>query len=139
MLVPLEAASVTHDAGKIAIPEDVINYTGRYAPEQRLAMQVHTTRGAELLRESHAPQTSINVALYHHQRYDGDSRGYPEIGLAGEDIPLEARMAAIVDVLDALLSRRSYKTEMNMAAALAEMRADVGHFDPELTRTFLGG
>ena len=136
-LVAMEGYAVGHDSGKTGISKDTINFPGRYNEAQRLEMQAHTKYGDILLR-GHGPDGAANVALYHHQRFDGGPKGYPDPELRGKDIPEEARMIAVVDVLDALLSKRSYKAEMSMREAVAEMQSDVGHFDPDLTRSFLG-
>ena len=76
-----------------------------------------------------------DIAVYHHERWDGT--GYPE-GLSGEDIPLCARIMAIADVYDALVSKRCYKEAMTVEEAVAEIKREAGsHFDPELTDVFL--
>ena len=100
-------------------------------------MRRHTSIGAAILAGSASPliQLAETIALTHHERWDGT--GYP-VGLAGEEIPLPGRIAAVCDVFDALLARRPYKERWSLEDALAEMRSLAGtHFDPDLTRAFL--
>ncbi len=102
-----------HDIGKVAIPDSILLKPGKLTPEEFEIMKTHTTKGAETLEEVNKRfgsndfiKMGIDIAKYHHERWDG--KGYPE-GLAGENIPLSARIMAIADVYDALSSRRTYK------------------------------
>ena len=100
-------------------------------------MRRHTTIGADLLAGSSSPllRTAESIARTHHEHWDGN--GYP-LGLAGEDIPLVGRIAAICDVFDALTTERPYKAAWTVEAALGHIDAARGvHFDPELAGTFI--
>ena len=114
-------AAPMHDLGKIAVDDAVLRFEGRYNDEQYAKMKKHAAEGArivhEILKETDDYDFHIlaeNVAHYHHERWDGS--GYPE-GLKGEQIPLEARIMAIADVYDALVSKRCYKESMPFADA----------------------
>jgi CHASE2 domain-containing sensor protein len=141
-LPPAEAelighASAMHDVGKIGIPDRVLLKPGRLDPDEWALMQSHTTIGAEILAGSNSAllQVAEEIALTHHERYDGT--GYPH-GLAGEAIPLAARITAICDVFDALRSERVYKAPWSLDDALAELAAQRGrHFDPAMVDAFL--
>ena len=126
-----------HDVGKIGIPDRVLLKPGMLDAEEWALMQSHATIGAEILAGSGSPllQLAETIALMHHERFDGT--GYPA-GLAGEAIPLPARITAICDVFDALLSNRVYKQRCTMADTIAELRSQRGrHFDPALVDAFL--
>jgi CHASE2 domain-containing sensor protein len=130
-------ASIAHDIGKIGIPDSILLKQGPLEPAEREQMQAHTVIGGRLLAGSDNPlvQTAHEIALTHHERWDGT--GYPA-GLAGEDIPLSGRICAVVDVYDALLSRRRYKAAWGLDDVLAELRRGRGtHFDPRLVDAFL--
>jgi CHASE2 domain-containing sensor protein len=128
----IERASLLHDVGKIGIPDDILHKPGRLTDSERAVMQTHTSIGAELLADSSSPllRTAEAIARTHHERWDGT--GYPA-GLAGEEIPLAGRIAAICDVFDALLTERPYKRAWTLEETLAYIGAERGrHFDPEL-------
>jgi CHASE2 domain-containing sensor protein len=130
-------ASAMHDVGKIGIPDRVLLKPGRLDAEEWALMQSHTTIGAEILAGSNSAllQIAEEIALMHHERYDGT--GYPR-GLAGEAIPLGARITAICDVFDALRSQRVYKERWTIDDTVAELAAQRGrHFDPALVDAFL--
>lgn len=138
----LREAAPLHDIGKIVIPDKILQKPGIYTPEERLAMQKHAPAGGKLirknmhqLREKAFVDTAYIVATYHHERWNGS--GYPE-GLAGFDIPLEARIIAIADVFDALTSKRSYKEPISFEDALKIMFNGSGSdFEPCLIEAFL--
>ena len=113
-------ASAMHDVGKIGIPDRVLLKPGKLDAEEWALMQSHTTIGAEILAGSSSAllQIAEEIALTHHERYDGT--GYPQ-GLAGEAIPLGARITAICDVFDALRSQRVYKDRWTIDDAVAEL------------------
>ncbi len=100
-------------------------------------MKTHPEVGLEILKSlPFLPQAALHVVLYHHERWDGS--GYPR-GLKGEEIPLEARIFAVVDVYDALLSERPYKRAWTPEEAKKELRAQAGRsLDPEVVEAFLG-
>jgi CHASE2 domain-containing sensor protein len=130
-------ASVAHDIGKIGISDGILLKRGALDDDEREIMKTHTTIGARLLAGSPNPlvQMAETIAISHHERWDGT--GYPR-GLSGEQIPLPGRICAIVDVYDALLSRRSYKDAWRPEDVLAEIRRGRGsHFDPALVDAFL--
>ena len=132
----LELAAPMHDTGKIAIPDAILRKPGKLDEAEWVVMKTHTTIGHQILRKSHAPvfQLAAEVALNHHERWDGS--GYPA-DLAGEAIPESARIVAIVDVFDALTMKRPYKDAWSVERALQTMVAESGkHFDPCLFATF---
>ena len=134
--------SVLHDIGKVGIDDDVLRKPGRLTDTERQHMQTHTVIGGECLRDieqrlgsSNFLQTAREIAFSHHERWDGT--GYP-FGLAGEQIPLSARIVAIVDVYDALSSKRVYKDALPHAQCVQTIREGAGaHFDPELVVIWL--
>jgi CHASE2 domain-containing sensor protein len=133
----LRHASAMHDIGKIGIPDRILQKPGRLDPAEWEEMKTHTTVGAHILAGSRAPLIKMaeTIALTHHERWDGS--GYPN-GLAGEEIPLVGRIAAICDVFDALISERPYKRAWPLAEALAEIERGGGsHFDPTLVEKFM--
>lgn len=135
-------ASILHDIGKIAIPENILLKPGPLDPEERKVMETHAVLGSEILlrasrRSDNAEllRMAAEIARSHHERYDGT--GYPE-GLAGEEIPLSARIVALVDVFDALTSLRPYKKEWPLERAIEMIRSGSGsHFDPAVVDAFL--
>ena len=132
-------AAAMHDVGKIGVPDEIVMFHGRYDQEQRAKMQAHTLIGAQILRNAQSPllQVARNVALYHHERWDGT--GYPE-GLKGEEIPIEARITAVADVLDALYNRRRYKDAWPWDIVVQEIVDGAGtHFDPKVVDAFVAG
>lgn len=132
----IRIASPLHDVGKIAIPDAVLLKPGALSPEERIVMERHAEIGHEILAGSDSPLLDLaaEIALSHHERWDGD--GYPN-GLKGNAIPIEGRMAAIADVFDALTSDRVYRPAMTVERALAIMSEGRGaHFDPELLDLF---
>lgn len=135
----LARAAPLHDIGKVSTPDAVLLKPGRLTADEWVVMKQHTTAGAALLQRAidrlgasagqllHFGQ---QIARHHHERWDGT--GYPD-GLAGDAIPLAARLMAVADVYDALISRRPYKEPMPHAEAMALIRAGAGgHFDPRL-------
>jgi len=130
LLELLGPAAALHDIGKIAIPDSILRKPGPLTPDEFAVMQTHTTIGARMLAGSRFPvlQTASAIALTHHERFDG--AGYP-VGLAGDGIPIEGRIAAVADVFDALTSNRVYRPAFERAVALEMMREESGEqFDP---------
>ena len=135
-------AAPMHDLGKIAVDDAVLRKPGRFTPEEFELMKTHASEGARIVREilkgtddPEFQRVAENVAHYHHERWDGS--GYPE-GLAGEKIPLEARIMAVADVYDALVSKRVYKESMPFDKAHAIIMDGMGkHFDPRLASAYL--
>ena len=130
-------ASIAHDIGKIGISDSILLKAGPLEPNEWETMKTHTTLGAQLLAGSPNPliQMAEKIAISHHERWDGG--GYPH-GLRGDEIPIAGRICAIVDVYDALMSKRRYKEAWDPADVLAEIARGSGtHFDPALTAAFL--
>ena len=135
-------AAPMHDLGKIAVDDEILRKPGRYTPEEYEQMKVHAGKGAEIvgkalngLEDEHFMEIAKNIARFHHEKWNG--AGYPE-GLAGEDIPLEARIMALADVFDALVSKRCYKDKYTYDKAFEIMKESMGsHFDPKLGEVFL--
>ncbi len=130
-------AAPMHDVGKIGIPDAVLQKPGPLDEREWEIMRRHPDIGAEILGAHQSGLLSIarRIAQAHHEKWDGS--GYPQ-GLAGEDIPLEARIVAIADVFDALTSVRPYKSAWSIERAAEHLRANAGkHFDPRLVELFL--
>jgi putative two-component system response regulator len=133
----LELASVLHDVGKSMIPESILLKPGPLTIDERLAIETHAGIGHEMLRDSGTTILDLAalIAWTHHERFDGG--GYPR-GLAGEEIPLEGRIAAVVDVFDALTCDRSYRQAWTVDAAIGWMKRERGgHFDPAVVDALL--
>ncbi len=138
----LVKAAPLHDIGKISIDDDILRKPGKFTPEEYEIMKRHAPEGAKVLHSilKHTTDESFkvmaeNVAHYHHERMDGS--GYPE-GLVGDEIPLEARIMALADVYDALVSKRVYKDKMSYEKADAIMMESMGkHFDKRLERFYV--
>ena len=126
--------ALLHDVGKLMVPADVLNKPGKLTDEEWALVQRHPSAGVELLADIEFPWDVRPIVESHHERWDGG--GYPH-GLAGEDIPLTARVLCIADVYDALTSQRSYKKALTHDEAMEIMRRDVGkQFDPNLFGAF---
>ena len=126
--------ALLHDVGKIVIPEEVLNKPGRLDDDEWVLMRSHTTAGVEMLAGIEFPWDVLPMVRSHHERWDG--KGYPD-QLAGEDIPLVARILCVADVYDALTSVRSYKRALSHEQAVELMRKDVGTmFDPRVFAAF---
>jgi putative two-component system response regulator len=133
----LRVAAPLHDIGKIGIPDAVLLKPGRLTPEERALIETHTTRGAAILAHGGSPLVRLaeRIARSHHERWDG--AGYPE-HLAGEAIPLEARIVAVADVVDALSSDRPYRPALPAEEVRAYVAREAGHhFDPAVARAYL--
>lgn len=135
-------AAPMHDLGKIAVDDAILRKPGRFTPEEYMEMKKHAAEGGrivhEILKNTDDYDFHIlaeNVAHYHHERWDGS--GYPE-GLIGEEIPIEARIMAIADVYDALVSKRVYKERMSFEEANKIIMEGMGkHFDKRLERYYV--
>jgi putative two-component system response regulator len=132
-----------HDIGKVGIPDSILLKPGRLTIEEFEIMKKHTTYGVEALSHEIGSveivpsfvRTAIEIAGTHHERFDGS--GYPK-GLAGTDIPLPGRLMAIIDVYDALMSKRVYKPAFDYEVTLDLITKERGkHFDPALLDAFL--
>ncbi|MDY0301876.1 MAG: HD domain-containing protein [Trichlorobacter sp.] len=154
----LRMAAMLHDVGKVAISDNILKKPGRFTPEEFAIMKQHTIHGARLFPDhySELDEAAADVALNHHERWDGN--GYPGYvdtdslqplpgftrddgtarGKKGDEIPLFGRIVAIADVYDALCSRRCYKEAWEADEVLDTLRKDAGTaFDPELVEVFL--
>ena len=130
-------ASQLHDVGKIGIPDAILLKPGKLTTQEFSLMKEHALFGFRILSDSKATllQTGAIIARSHHERYDGN--GYPD-GISGEEIAIEARIAAVADVFDALTSKRVYKDPMPIEQAVGILQEDSGkHFDPQLVDIFL--
>ena len=136
------SAAPLHDMGKIHVPDAILNKPGRLNEIEFQEMKKHTVDGQDIISkvmqidpESEYLREARNLAAFHHEHWDGT--GYPS-GLAGEDIPLSARVMAVADVFDALVSRRSYKEAFPFEKAIQIIREGAGsHFDPKIVEAFL--
>lgn len=135
-------AAPLHDVGKIMISDTILNKPGRFTPEEFEIMKGHSQFGSQIVKDilgdnadERLVQISSDVAHFHHEKWDGS--GYPE-GLKGEEIPLCARIMAVADVFDALVSRRIYKEAMTLEQAFEVLEEEAGsHFDPQIVEVFL--
>ncbi|MAB14024.1 HD domain-containing phosphohydrolase [Parvibaculum sp.] len=133
-------AAYFHDVGKLFIPVSTLCKPGSLTLDERSLIEAHCYLGGQALAKEAGPfaQMARNVALLHHERYDG--RGYPA-RLSGKNIPLEARIVAVADVYDALRSVRSYKAQRShedtISQLMKECRGDPGGFDPLVMEAFL--
>ncbi len=130
--------SPLHDIGKILVPKDILTKPGRLTDKEFEEMKHHTLYGAKIIGDKEYFKLAKNIALYHHEKADGS--GYP-FGLKNEEIPVEAKIVALVDVYDALRSERPYKKafthEQTMKIILeGDGRTDPKHFDPQLLKIF---
>jgi diguanylate cyclase (GGDEF)-like protein/putative nucleotidyltransferase with HDIG domain len=126
----LQAASVLHDIGKLAVPEHIISKPGKLTPEEFEKMKIHPIIGAEILEQVEFPYPVVPIVSAHHEKWDGS--GYPN-GLKGEDIPIGARILAAVDCLDALASDRQYRRALPLDEAMARVVEESGKsFDPRV-------
>lgn len=132
----LVAGAFLHDVGKIGISDNILLKPATLDEQEFEIMRSHVTLGVDILSKSEWLQKARDVVEYHHEKFDGS--GYLK-GLVGEAIPVTARIFAIVDVFDALTSRRPYKEPVPFAEAMAILQRGAGsHFDPRLTKAFAG-
>lgn len=134
----LRAASQLHDIGKVGIPDRILVKPGPLTEDERSEIELHTTLGHRILRGSNSEviQLAAQIALTHHERFDGD--GYPR-GVSGKEIPIEGRIAAVCDVFDALTSTRPYRPHaFTQREAIELLREERGKaFDPEVVDAFV--
>jgi putative two-component system response regulator len=134
--------SALHDIGKVGVEDAVLLKPGPLTSDEYRRIQQHTVLGGECIRQIQRRvgdpmflELSREIAMHHHEKWDGS--GYPQ-GLAGEEIPLAARIVAIADVYDALSVRRVYKDPYPHEVCVEKIRKDAGrHFDPDLVEVFL--
>ena len=135
-------AAPMHDLGKIAVDDSILKKPGKFEPQEYEQMKEHATKGSVIVQKILNETTdldfqsiAINVAHYHHEKWDGT--GYPT-GIKGNNIPMEARIMALADVFDALVSKRCYKEAKSFDEAFSIIQNDLGkHFDPVIGKIFL--
>ena len=134
-LQAIEAAALLHDTGKIAVPEHILNKPGKLTPAEFEKMKLHAPIGAEILSAIDFPYPVVPIVRHHHENWDGT--GYPD-RIAGEAIPIGARILSVVDCFDALTSDRPYRRRMSDADALAILMQRRGTmYDPAIVDTFV--
>ena len=130
----VDYAACLHDIDKIAVPDSIISKPARLTRQEYQVIQQHPSRGEKILQHLHFLDHARMIIRSHHERYDG--KGYPD-GLAGEEIPLGARVLAIADSFDAMISDRPYRSALTIDQVLAELEAGAGsQFDPRLVQLF---
>ena len=132
----LEFAALLHDVGKIAIPKEIINKPGKLDPHEWTIIKTHTLEGQKMLERVGGFMRKVGMIVRsHHERWDG--AGYPD-GLAGEQIPLEARIISCCDTWNAMRTDRPYRDALGIDVALAELLSNAGkQFDPHVVDTFV--
>jgi diguanylate cyclase (GGDEF)-like protein/putative nucleotidyltransferase with HDIG domain len=134
-IAALEAGALLHDVGKLAVPSHILNKPGRLTPAEFERMKIHTVVGAQILSRVNFPYPVIPIVRHHHEQWDG--RGYPD-QLRGEQIPLTARILAVVDCYDSIREDRPFRQGMTAEEATALLRRGSGnHFDPQVVDQFL--
>jgi HD-GYP domain-containing protein (c-di-GMP phosphodiesterase class II) len=133
-LAELQRAGLLHDIGKLGIPAELLDKTGKLTDEEYALMRQHSELGVKILEPISAYAAVKPLVLHHHEKYNGS--GYPQ-GLSGERIPLGARIFAVADVYDALVSDRPYRPAMEERQALDYIRSGAGsEFDPKVVEAF---
>ena len=134
-LIDLSYGAYLHDIGKVRVPDGILNKETALTDEEWEEMRRHVQHGADMLREKTFLRRAATIVYAHHERHDGT--GYPE-GKAGEDIPLEARIVAVVDAYDAMTSERPYQPAKARQRAVEELGRSAGtQFDPAVVQVFL--
>jgi diguanylate cyclase (GGDEF)-like protein/putative nucleotidyltransferase with HDIG domain len=134
-IVPIRQAGLLHDIGKIGVSEHILHKPSKLTPEEYEQVKTHANLGAEFLETARGLRHLVPFVRHHHERWDG--RGYPQ-GLVGEQTPLEARILAVCDAVEAMASDRPYQRAMSLEEIIIELRRGRGtHFDPALTDVFI--
>lgn len=134
-LVDLSYAAYLHDVGKIRVPDCILGKPGPLTDGEWVEMRRHTEYGGDMLVEKGFLRSAASIVAAHHENFDGT--GYPR-GLRGEEIPIEARIIAVVDAYDAMTSERPYQVAGGRSKAVQELRLNAGtQFDPRVVRAFL--
>jgi putative nucleotidyltransferase with HDIG domain len=135
LIQAIEAASLLHDMGKLAVPEHVLNKPGRLTTKELAVMKTHAAVGADILSAIDFPYPVVPIVRHHHENWDGT--GYPD-GLCGTDIPIGARILAVVDCYDALTSDRPYRKSLSRDEAVAILLERRGTmYDPLVVDAFI--
>ena len=135
ILMHVRRGALLHDIGKLGVPDHILFKPGALSAEERVIIEKHVDFAYEMLAPILYLKPALNIPYFHHEKWDGT--GYP-LGLKGEQIPLEARIFALVDVWDALLSDRPYRAAWSHEQAIDYIRAQSGsHFDPRVVECFL--
>jgi HD-GYP domain-containing protein (c-di-GMP phosphodiesterase class II) len=131
----IRQGALLHDIGKLGIPDAILLKPGSLTQREREVMQQHAVYGYNILAPIINLRQTLDIALYHHERWDGS--GYP-YALKGEQIPLVARLFAVVDVFDALTSDRPYRPAWSHSQAIEYLEEQAGQqFDPQIVKSFL--
>lgn len=131
----MSRAAILHDIGKIAVPDGILQKSGRLDDDEMMVMRAHAEKGGAILRGDKRFALESEIALTHHERYDG--KGYPK-GLAGEDIPISGRIVSVIDVYDALVNDRPYKSAWEREKAIEYIKEESAkRFDPKVVEAFL--
>jgi putative nucleotidyltransferase with HDIG domain len=135
LIQAIEAASLLHDMGKLAVPENILNKPGKLTPTEFEIMKTHSSVGADILTAIQFPYPVVPIVRHHHEAWDGS--GYPD-GLSGTEIPIGARILSVVDCFDALTSDRPYRPRLSEAEAVAVLRERRGTmYDPLVVDAFI--
>jgi len=131
----LQKGGVLHDIGKIGVPDNILNKAGRLTDEEFVVIRTHPDRGEKICRPLNSMRDALPIIRHHHEKMDGS--GYPD-HLSGDQIPLTARIMAVVDIYDALTTNRSYRTALpqEKAFAILEQEADKGWWDGRVLKEF---
>jgi diguanylate cyclase (GGDEF)-like protein/putative nucleotidyltransferase with HDIG domain len=131
----LEAGAFLHDVGKLAVPDHILNKPGALTPAEFEKTKIHTVVGAEILSRVNFPYPVVPIVRHHHEQWDG--RGYPD-GLKGEQIPITARIMAVVDCFDSVREERPFRPGLSRDNSIAMLRDGAGtHFDPKVVERFI--
>jgi HD-GYP domain-containing protein (c-di-GMP phosphodiesterase class II) len=131
----IRLGSILHDVGKIGIPDAILNKPSKLTDDEYEIIKQHAQIGARIVQSVGALQGVVPIVRHHQERFDG--RGYPD-GLAGEDVPIGARIIAVVDAYGAMTEDRVYRKALGHEKALNELRRNAGtQFDPQVVTTFI--
>ncbi len=137
LIKEIDRAASIHDIGKIGIEENILRKNGMLSADEYIEIQKHPEIGVRIVKSIPFLEDAIPVIRHHHERHDG--RGYPE-GIAGEQIPVSARIVAVADAVDAMMSDRPYRAALSKEKVFDELRDNAGtQFDPEIVNLLLSG
>jgi HD-GYP domain-containing protein (c-di-GMP phosphodiesterase class II) len=134
-LKSLEYAAILHDAGEIIVPDEVLTKPAKLTGKEYAIVKEHPAVGVEIIKHMKALKSATPIVLYHHEKYDGS--GYPR-GLKKDQIPLGARIMAVVSAFEAMVTKRPYRTIKSIEEAMEEIKNNAGtQFDPKVVDVFL--